>query len=138
MTRIKQIFVNLAVKDLDKSVAFFSKLGFSFNPEFTDSNATCMIIGENIYAMLLVEPFFQSFLASKTVSDAHKTTEVLLALSADHRTEVDALMEKALSAGAREPRPAQDHGWMYARSFEDLDGHIWETFYMDETQKPKA
>ena len=132
----RQIFLNLPVKDLNKTNEFFSKLGFEFNPEFTDENATCMIIGENIYAMLLVEKFFKSFI-KKGIADAKKTTEVLVAVSLGSREEVDEMMQKALKAGAEETREAHDEGWMYGRSFEDLDGHIWEQFYADESQRKK-
>lgn len=133
---VKQIFINLPVKDLDKSIEFFTKLGFDFNPKFTDKNATCMIIGENIFAMLLVENFFKTFI-KKDISDTKKTTEVLLALSAENREEVDEMINNALEAGGKESRSPQDYGWMYGRSFEDIDGHIWEVFYMDETAKPE-
>lgn len=133
---IKQIFVNLPVKDLDKSIQFFTKIGFTFNPQFTDKNAACMIIGENIFAMLIVEQFFKTFI-KKEIAEAKKTTEVLLALSVSDRKEVDDMMKKVIAAGGKEARAAQDYGWMYGRSFEDLDGHIWEVFYMDESQKQK-
>ena len=124
-----QIFVNLPVKDLQKSVEFFGKLGYAFNPQFTDENATCMIISDDIFAMLLVEPYFKSFI-EKDVADARKTAEVILALSAENREAVDALVGKALAAGATEPRPAKDLGFMYLRSYQDLDGHLWEVFHM--------
>ena len=124
-----QIFVNLPVKDLQKSIEFFGKLGYAFNPQFTDENATCMIIGDDIFAMLLVEPYFRSFI-EKDVADAHKSAEVILALSAENREAVDALVGKALAAGATEPRPAKDYGFMYQRSYQDLDGHLWEVFHM--------
>lgn len=133
----KQIFVNLAVKDLNKTIEFFSKLGFKFNPQFTDENAACIIIGENIFAMLLVEKFFKTFTSDKEISDAKKSTEVLNALSVESRDGVDEMIEKSIEAGGREFREAQDHGWMYGRAFEDLDGHIWEVFYMDESQMPE-
>lgn len=132
----KQIFVNLPVKDLKKTVEFFTKLGFKFNPKFTNENATCMIIGENIFAMLLVEKFFKTFI-KKEISDAKKTTEVLVALSLESREEVDQMMKNAVKAGGNEPRPVQDYGWMYSRAFEDLDGHIWEVGFMDESKLPK-
>ena len=132
----KQIFVNLPVKDLNKTIEFFTKLGFKFNPQFTDENATCMIIGENIFAMLLVEKFFKSFI-KKEICDAKKSTEVLLALHVDSRKEVDEMMTKAIKAGGKEPREPQDHGWMYGRSFEDINDHIWEVFYMDMVKMPK-
>ena len=124
-----QIFVNLPVKDLQRSVEFFSKLGYTFDPQYTDENATCMIIADNIFAMLLVTPFFESFI-SKPVADAHKTAEVILALSAGSRAAVDVLVDKAIAAGAGEPRPTQDLAFMYQRGFEDLDGHLWEVFHM--------
>ena len=124
-----QIFVNLPVKDLQRSVEFFGKLGYSFNPQFTDENATCMIISDDIFAMLLVEPYFRTFI-EKDVADAHRTAEVILALSAENREAVDVLVGKALAAGAKEPRPAQDYGFMYQRSYQDLDGHLWEVFHM--------
>ena len=133
---VKQIFVNLPVKDLNKTIEFFTKLGFKFNPKFTDENSTCMIIGENIFAMLLVEKFFKTFI-KKEIADAKKTTEVLLAIAVDNRKEVDEMMKKVLAAGGKEPREAQDHGWMYVRDFEDLDGHIWEVFFMDESKMPQ-
>lgn len=133
----RRIFVNLPVKDLPRTVAFFTALGFSFNPQFTDENATCMIVSDDIFVMLLVEPFFQGFI-DKPVSDAHRQTEVLLALSLDSREEVDALTAKALAAGARETQPPRDHGFMYQRSFADLDGHQWEPFFMDEAAAAQA
>ena len=125
-----KIFVNLPVKDLDKSKAFFAALGYTFNPQFTDANAACMVISEDIFTMLLVEPFFKGFI-DKEIVDAHKSTEVLLALSTDSREGVDDLANKAVAAGGKEPRAAQDHGFMYSRSFSDLDGHIWEIVWMN-------
>jgi hypothetical protein len=125
-----KIFVNLPVQNLERSVSFFSKLGFTFNPQFTDENATCMVIGEDIYSMLLVEKFFQTF-TSKKVCDAHRTTEVITTLSTESRDKVDELVEIAIKAGGK-PTTKQDHGWMYERGFEDLDGHMWEILYMDE------
>lgn len=125
-----QIFVNLPVKDLDRSVDFFGKLGYTFDPRFTDANATCMRIGQHIYAMLLVEPFFQTF-TDKALVDAGKATEVIVAISVDSRAAVDELVDKAVAAGARSPKPAQDHGFMYQRGYEDLDGHLWEILHSD-------
>ena len=132
----KQIFVNLPVKDLKKTIEFFTKIGFTFNPKFTDDNATCMIIGENIYAMLLIEKFFKTFI-KKEISDATKNTEVLMALSVESKDVVDQMVQKAIDAGGKEPREPQDDGWMYGRGFEDLDGHLWEIFYMDESKMEK-
>jgi hypothetical protein len=125
-----QIFVNLPVKDLNRSVEFFTKLGFTFNPQFTDENATCMIVGENIFVMLLVEKFFKTFI-KKEIADATKSAEVIIALSSDSREQVDSLVNKAIQAGATTPTDKQDQGFMYSWGFQDLDGHLWETVYMD-------
>jgi uncharacterized protein len=125
-------FVNLPVKDLNKSVAFFTKLGFTFNPQFTDENATCMVVGEDIFVMLLVEGFFKSF-TNKEICDTSRSTEVILAISVESREQVDQLMKKVIDSGGSEHREKQDHGWMYLRSFEDVDGHLWEVFFMDES-----
>jgi len=133
---ITNIFVNLPVKDLNNTVEFFTKLGFTFNPQFTDENATCMIVGKDIFVMLLVEKFFKTF-TKKEISDTTKNTEAIVALSAQSREEVDQMMEKVLDAGGREARDPQDHGWMYGRSFEDINGHLWEIFYMDESAMKK-
>ncbi len=132
----KQIFINLPVKDLDKTIEFFTKLGFKFNPQFTDKNATCMIIGDNIFAMLLVEEFFKTFI-KKEIADATIMTEVINAITVNSKQEVDEMIDKAIEAGAIEPREPQDHGWMYGRSFQDINGHLWEVFYMDESAMPK-
>lgn len=130
-----KIFVNLPVKDLHRAMAFFTALGFKFNPQFTDQNATCMIVNDDAFVMLLVESFFKGF-TPKPVSDAHKSTEVLMCLSADSRAEVDAMVAKAVAAGGRTPNPPQDHGFMYQHGFEDLDGHLWEVAYMDMAAMP--
>ena len=126
-----QIFVNLPVKDLSRTVEFFKKLGFAFNPQFTDENATCMIINDNIFVMLLVEKFFKSF-TKKEICDTTKDTEVIIALSTDSREKVDEMMQNVFQAGGKESREPQDHGWMYGRSFQDINGHLWEIIYMDE------
>lgn len=131
-----QIFVNLPVKDLSKSVAFFTHLGFTFNQQFTDENATCMIVSDTIFVMLLVEPFFKTFI-KKEVADAHATTEVLVCLSAQSREAVDTMVSKALEAGGTAPNDKQDHGWMYGHGFADLDGHQWEFSYMDMSALPQ-
>lgn len=133
----KKIFVNLPVKDLSKSIKFFKELGFGFNPKFTDENAGCMIIEENIFAMLLVEKFFKNFVKDD-ISDAKKSTEVLIAVSFDKREKVDKIVNLAVKLGGIEYRGAQDHKWMYGRSFQDLDGHVWEIFHMDESKMPKS
>ena len=127
---VTNIFVNLPVKNLANSIEFFTKLGFTFNPQFTDDSATCMIIGSNMFAMLLNEERFQGF-APKPISDAKKTTEVLLALSLESREEVAEMVEKAVAAGGSTYAEPQDHGFMIQHGFEDLDGHIWEVFFMD-------
>lgn len=126
----RMIFVNLPVKDLAKSVEFFTGLGFAFNAQFTDENATCMVVNEQACVMLLVEPFFQSF-TTKGIADTVTHTETMIALSADTREEVDELVGRALSSGGRQAGETQDQGFMYGRSFEDLDGHIWEVMWMD-------
>lgn len=125
----KQIFVNLPVKNLDKSVEFFTRLGYSFNPQFTDENATCMIVDENIFVMLLVEPYFKSF-AKKEICDATRQTEVIVCLSADSREQADDLVAKA-TAGGGKATASKDYGFMYQTGFQDLDGHLWELAYMD-------
>ena len=127
----KQIFVNLPVKDLDKSKAFFNALGYSSNPQFTDANAACMVVQEgSIHAMLLVEPFFKTF-TDKAIADTRTSTEVLLCLSCESRAEVDELVAKAVAAGGTTPRAPQDLGFMYGHGFQDLDGHLWELLLMD-------
>ncbi|MDZ7302440.1 MAG: glyoxalase/bleomycin resistance/extradiol dioxygenase family protein, partial [candidate division KSB1 bacterium] len=115
---------------LNRAVEFFTKLGYKFNPQFTDENATCMIVGEDIYVMLLVEKFFKGF-TPKPIADAKSSTEVLVGLSAKSRDEVNRIVETALAAGARRYAEPKDHGFMYQWGFEDLDGHIWEYFWMD-------
>lgn len=127
----KQIFVNLPVKDLNRSKEFFTALGFSINPQFTDDKAACVVMGENIYAMLLTEPFFKTF-TRKEIADATKTTEVLIALDAESREAVDEMVRRAVDAGGSLYADPQDHGWMYQHSFADPDGHQWEVAYMDE------
>ena len=129
----KQIFVNLPVKDLNKSKTFFEGLGYSFNPQFTNEDAACMVISETIYAMLLTEPYFKKF-TNKDVVDAKKATEVLVCLSTESRAEVDEIVRKAVAAGGRIYNEPQDHGFMYGHGFEDLDGHQWEFAYMEPSQ----
>jgi predicted lactoylglutathione lyase len=126
-----KIFVNLPVKDLDVTMEFFAKLGFEFNPKFTNENAACMVVSQDIFVMLLTENFFQTF-TKKELADATKVTEVITALSVESREAVDELIAVALEAGAEEAREAQDMGFMYSRSFSDPNGHIWEAFWMDE------
>lgn len=126
----RQIYVNLPVQDLTRSKAFFTELGFGFESQFTNDAGACMIVGDSIYVMLLVESFFKTF-TPKEVCDATKSTEVLVCLSCDSRGEVDDLAAKAAAAGGTVPRPPQDRGFMYGCAFEDLDGHIWELIYME-------
>jgi predicted lactoylglutathione lyase len=131
----KQIFVNLPVKDIERTKAFFSSLGFGFNADFSNEQALSMVIGENIFAMLLAEPFFQGF-TKKPIADATKTTEVLVCLSCESRAEVDQLVAKAIAAGGTAPNPPQDHGFMYGHGFTDPDGHVWELVYMAPNAVP--
>jgi predicted lactoylglutathione lyase len=133
MTR--KIFVNLPIKDMQRSQAFFKSLGFSFNPQFTNDQGACMVVSDDIFVMLLVEPFFKTF-TKKQIADATTTTEVMVCLSCDSRAEVDDLVKKALAAGGTSPNAPQDHGFMYGHGFTDLDGHVWELAYMDMNAVP--
>ncbi len=126
----RMIFVNLPVRDLDRAKSFYTALGFTVNPQFSDHNAACMVLSETIYVMLLVEPFFATFI-NKPIADARETVQMLLALSCDSREAVQAMMATALSSGGSESMPPQDHGFMYSHSFRDPDGHIWEPMWMD-------
>ena len=125
-----KIFVNLPVKDLNKSIGFFTKLGYRFDPQFTDETATCMIVAEDIFVMLLTEAKFQIF-TPKKICDATKSTEVLVCLSCESRQKVDELVRQAVAAGGTTYNEPQDHGFMYSHGFQDLDGHIWELMHMD-------
>jgi uncharacterized protein len=127
----RMAFINLPVKDLAKATEFFTKLGFSFDPMFTDDNATRMIISDETSAMLVTEPFFKGFIEPQEIADTSKTREVLVGLSADSREDVDALSDKAIAAGAQSLGDAEDDGFMYMRGFRDLDGHQWSFVYMD-------
>jgi predicted lactoylglutathione lyase len=126
----QMIFVNLPVKDLDKSKAFWEAVGYTFNPRFTDETAACMVISDTIFAMLLTEARFKDF-TRKDVADAATSTEVIVALSAESREKVDELTDAALAAGGSPANETQDHGFMYGRSFQDPDHHIWEVVWMD-------
>ncbi|SEG73750.1 VOC family protein [Bosea lathyri] len=126
----QMIFVNLPVKDLDRSVTFFKALGFSFNPQFTDETATCMVISDTIFAMLLTHEKFLSF-SPKPIADTSKSVEVLTCLSRDSREAVDAMVKTAVAAGGTTYNAPQDHGFMYGHGFQDLDGHVWELMWMD-------
>ncbi|HKS45917.1 MAG TPA: VOC family protein [Amycolatopsis sp.] len=127
------IFVNLPARDLAETKKFWSELGFSFNPQFTDENAGCLVVSDTIFAMLLAREFFANF-TGKEVVDATKGTETIIGLSAETREAVDTLVDRAVAAGATEPRQPMDHGFMYQRSFDDLDGHQWEIIWMDPDQ----
>jgi len=125
-----QIFVNLPVKNLNQSIEFFTQLGYTFNPQFTDETATCMIVSDTIFVMLLTEDKFKTF-TPKAICDATKNTEVLVCLSCESRTDVDDRVNKAVAAGGTTYNEPQDHSFMYAHGFQDLDGHIWELIYME-------
>ncbi|MCG7392990.1 VOC family protein [Microvirga sp. ACRRW] len=127
----KLVFINLPVSDLDRANAFYEAIGATRNPQFSDHTAACMVISETIHVMLLTHDKFRQF-TPKKIADARETTEVLICLSAGSREEVDATVAKAAGAGGRaDPGPQQDYGFMYGRSFEDPDGHIWEVMWMD-------
>jgi uncharacterized protein len=126
----KQIYVNLPVADLARSKVFFESLGLHFEPKFSNDQGACLVVGDNIFVMLLATDFFKTFTA-KPIADATRSTEVLVCLSCESRAEVDGLVKKALAAGGAAPRAPQDHGFMYGHGFEDLDGHSWELVYMD-------
>ncbi|MGB7950878.1 MAG: VOC family protein [Candidatus Binatia bacterium] len=128
-----KIFVNLPVKDLKKSIEFFTKLGFGFNQQFTDETATCMIVTEDIFVMLLIEDKFKSF-TPKEICDTKKYTEVLVCLSLESRAKVDEMVHDAVSAGGNTYNKPVDHGFMYAHGFQDLDGHLWELIYMEPNE----
>lgn len=128
---MRMIFVNLPVKDLNSSKAFFTELGFEFNPDFTDDSAACMVVDQNIYVMLLVEERFRDFINGE-ISDTAKATEVLTCLSAESRQQVDELVATAITAGGKPWKPAIDEGPMYGGSFQDLDGHVWELMHMEQ------
>lgn len=125
-----QIYVNLPVKNLNKSIEFFTQLGYTFNPRFTDETATCMIVSDAIFVMLLTEAKFKTF-TPNAICDATKSTEVLVCLSCESRADVDEMVRIAVAAGGSTYNDPQDHGFMYAHGFQDLDGHIWELIYME-------
>jgi predicted lactoylglutathione lyase len=131
-----QIFVNLPVKDLNKSIEFFTSLGYSFNPQFTNEQGASLVISDNIFFMLLTEPFFKSFI-KKDIADATKVAETINCISVDSREAVDEIVRKAVAAGATVPNDKQDYGWMYGHGFQDLDGHLWEFTYMDMSAIPQ-
>lgn len=126
-----KVFINLPVRDLQKSMAFFSGLGFTFEPRFTNQDAACMILGPDSFVMLLVERFYKTF-TSKQIADTARISEAIIAISAESRTKVDEMVRKALAAGAGAFREPEEQGTMYGWSFQDLDGHLWEVFHMEE------
>lgn len=134
----KQIFVNLPVKDLKPAQAFYEAIGAVNNPQFSDDTAACMVVSETIYVMLLTHPKWASF-TKKPIVDAHAASEVMLCLSAGDRAAVDTMVKAAAANGGKaDVNPVQDHGFMYGRSFEDVDGHIWEVMFMDMSQMPQG
>lgn len=136
---VTQIFVNLPVKDLQKSMDFWKKLGFSFNPQFTDDKGAALVLNEKqgIFAMLITEPFFKTFI-KKEIADSTKVTEVINAVAVETKEQVDEMMNKALEMGATKYRDPIDYGWMYNLAFQDIDGHLWEVLYIDITKAPKT
>jgi uncharacterized protein len=129
-------FINLPVKDLARTTEFFTKIGFSFDEQFTDGNGTRMIISDDTSAMLVVEPFFKGFISPQDVADTSKSSEVIVGLSADSRDEVDDRVDRAVAAGAEVLGDPQDDGFMYMQGFRDLDGHQWSFIYMDMSAIP--
>lgn len=130
----QQIFVNLPIENMARSQTFFKALGYAFNPEFTNDEGACLVVGDNLFVMLLVKDFYATF-TTKTIADARTTSEVLVCFSCDSREEVDTLVAKAVAAGATTPRPVQDLGFMYSHGFDDLDGHTWEFVHMVDASK---
>jgi len=131
-----QIFINLPVKDLRKSFDFYTKMGFTNNPQFSDDSAKCMVFSEEIFVMLLTHDRFKTFI-SKPITDVSKTTSTLLSISVESLDKVNEISNNAISAGGKEPIEAKDHGFMQQRTLEDLDGHIWEIFFMDMSKFPQ-
>ena len=129
-----QIFVNLPVKDPNKAIAFFTRLGFAFNPQFTDGNATYIIVGKDKFVMFLVEKFFKTF-TSKAICDNAKDAEAIVALSAESREKVDRMISKVIEAGGKKSRKPRDYGWMYGRGFQDIDGHCGKYFTWTKVQR---
>lgn len=133
-----QIFINLPVRDLQKAIAFYTAIGATRNPQFSDDTGACMVFSDSIFVMLLTHPKWAMF-TKKPIVDAHRESEVMLALSADSRKAVDEITTAAGAHGGKaDINPKQDHGFMYGRSFEDVDGHVWECFFMDMSQMPKG
>jgi uncharacterized protein len=131
-----KIFINLPVSDLQKAMGFYTAIGFTNNPQFTDNTAACMVLTEEIYVMLLTHAKFREF-TSKAIADTSKTAAAINSLSVDSPAEVNTMAQAAVKAGGKEPAPAKDYGFMQQRSIEDLDGNLWEVLYMDMTKFPK-
>lgn len=134
---MSKLYINLPVTDLTRATEFYAAIWFTLNPQFSNESASAMIYDDSLSVMLLTHSFYSNFLVKKTISDAHTTTEVLNALQFNSRTEVDSFFNKAIWAGGKKTIETYDHGFMYGRDFEDLDGHIWEAFWMDVSQMPK-
>lgn len=132
----EMIFVNLPVRSLEASVEFFTKVGYTFNPQFTDETTTCMVVSDHIFFMLHEHAKFEQFAPGRSIADTSTSVEALFALSASERSDVDTVVDAAIAAGGTEFRPADDHGFMYGRSYADLDGHVWEHTWMDLSQMP--
>ena len=131
-----QIFINLPVKELEKSLNFYTKMGFTNNPQFSDDTAKCMVFSEEIFVMLITHDRFKTFI-TKPITDVSKTTSALLSISVESLDKVNEISNNAISAGGKEPIEAKDYGFMQQRTIEDLDGHIWEIFYMDISKFPQ-
>jgi predicted lactoylglutathione lyase len=131
----KKIFINLPVADLQKSMTFYTTIGFTNNPQFTDKTAACMVLSDEIYVMLLTHPKFKEF-TKKEIGNAFTTASVINSLSVDSVDEVNTMADKALAAGGKETNEPKDYGFMQQRSFQDVDGHLWEVVYMDITKFP--
>lgn len=134
----KQMYLNIAVKNLPQSMAFFRKLGFSYNMKFTNKNAACLVISKNINVMLLTNKFFKTFVEKKKIVDPKKECEAIMGLAVSSRKEVDSMFSKAIKAGGKKGKDGYDYGWAYGKTFENLDGHIWEVFSMDIKKMPKG
>ena len=135
--RARKVFINLPVKNLERTMEFFRALDFQFNKQFTDEKAACMALSEEGYVMLLSEPFFKTF-TDREIGDTSKHTEAIIALSCDSRDEVNAMVDKALASGGAPAKPPQDYGFMYGWSFYDVDGHHWEVLWMDPSHVQKS
>jgi predicted lactoylglutathione lyase len=134
----KQIYLNIPIKDLKRSTEFFTALGYTFNAQFTNEKATAMVVSPDITIMLLTEEFYKTFMKNKEIADTSKTNEMIIAVNAESREKVDEMVNKAFELGAKPVNDKYDYGWMYGWSFEDLDGHVWEIIYIDESKAPDS